>query len=117
MSTPKLSAAGGSHTTLWTAERAVSVLLLGLVPAAIACPSQTLDTLLAVSIVMHGHWGLEACVTDYVRPVIFGEFIPKASHVLLLAISATTLGGLLYFIYTDIGIANAIRKLWAIKGQ
>lgn len=66
---------------------------------------------------MHGHWGLEACVTDYVRPVIFGETIPKISHGLLLLVSATTLGGLLYFIYTDIGIANAIRKLWAIKGQ
>lgn len=117
MSVPKMSAAGGSHTTLWTAERAVSVVLLGLVPAAIACPSQALDTLLAVSIVMHGHWGLEACVTDYVRPVIFGEFIPKVAHILLLAVSAATLGGLLYFIYTDIGIANAIRKLWAIKGQ
>lgn len=112
-----MSAAGGSHTTLWTAERALSVGLLGLVPAAIACPSQVLDTLLAISVVMHGHWGLEACVTDYIRPVIFGELVAKSGHVLLLIISATTLGGLLYFIYTDIGIANAIRKLWAIKGQ
>lgn len=91
--------------------------MLGLAPAALVFPSQSLDTLLAISVVMHGHWGLEACVTDYVRPVIFGETIPKISHGLLLLVSATTLGGLLYFIYTDIGIANAIRKLWAIKGQ
>lgn len=112
-----MSAAGGSHSGLWTAERALSLALLGLAPAALAYPSQTLDTLLAVSIVMHGHWGLEACVTDYIRPVIFGEAIPKISHGLLILVSATTLGGLLYFIYTDIGIANAIRKLWAIKGQ
>lgn len=117
MSAPRFSAAGGSHTALWTAEKALSAVLIGLLPGAIACPSQALDTLLAVSIVMHGHWGLEACVTDYIRAAIFGSTIPKLAHILLLAVSATTLAGLLYFIYTDIGIGNAIRKLWAVKGQ
>lgn len=111
------SAAGGSHAGLWTAERAVSVALLGLLPAAIACPSKTLDTLLAISVVMHAHWGIEACVIDYVRPVIFGSFIPKIAPVFVIAYSALLLGGLLYFINTDIGIGQTVRKFWAIKGQ
>lgn len=107
--------ATGSHSGLWVAERAVSAGLLALLPAALAFPSQALDTLLAVSVVMHAHWGLEACVVDYVRPVIFGEVVPKVAHGALILVSALTLAGLLYLIYTDIGIANAVRKLWAIK--
>lgn len=111
------SAAGSSHAGLWTLERAISVAILGILPAALACPSKTLDTLLAVSLVMHAHWGLEAIVIDYVRPVLFGSLIPKIAPLLVVAYSAALLGGLLYFIYTDIGIAQTVRKFWAIKGQ
>lgn len=91
--------------------------LLAVVPAAIAFPSQPLDVILAVSMVMHAHWGLEAVVTDYVRPILFGSFVPKLAHILLLVFSVGTLSGLLYFIFNDIGIGKAVRKLWAIKGQ
>lgn len=59
--------------------------------------------------------GLEAVVVDYIRPILFGHTIPKIAHGLLILLSATTLGGLFYFIYHDIGIANSIRKIWAIK--
>lgn len=64
---------------------------------------------------MHAHWGLEAIVVDYVRPVLFGNVVPKLAHGLLVLFSAATLGGLLYFIYNDIGIGKAVRKLWAVK--
>lgn len=111
------SAAGGNHSGLWTAERALSVALLGILPAALAFPSKTLDTLLAISVVMHAHWGIEACVVDYVRPVLFGSVIPKIAPFLVVAYSALVLGGLLYFINTDIGISQTVRKFWAIKGQ
>lgn len=90
---------------------------MALLPAALAFPSKTLDTLLAISVVMHAHWGIEACVVDYVRPVLFGQLIPKIAPSLVVAFSALLLGGLLYFINTDIGIGQAVRKLWAIKGQ
>jgi len=116
LSAPRLSASG-KHSTLWTAERAVSVGLLAIVPAAIAFPSQPLDAVLAVSMVMHAHWGLEAVVTDYVRPILFGSFVPKLAHILLLVFSSATLAGLFYFIANDIGIGKAIRKFWAVKAQ
>ncbi|KAG4067239.1 hypothetical protein HA402_000230 [Bradysia odoriphaga] len=112
-----LQSATGKHSTLWTAERAVSAGLLAVVPAAIAFPSQPLDVILAVSMVMHAHWGLEAVVTDYVRPILFGNVVPKIAHILLLGLSSATLAGLIYFIYNDIGIGKAVRKLWAIKAQ
>lgn len=109
--------ASGNHAVLWTAERAVSAALLALLPAALIIPSKTLDTLLAISVVMHAHWGIEACVVDYVRPIIFGNVIPRMAPFFVVAFSALLLGGLLYFISTDIGIGQAVRKFWAIKGQ
>jgi len=111
------AAQGGSHVTLWTIERGLSVGLLALIPVAFIFPSPATDALLAVSIVMHQHWGLEAIVTDYVRPIIFGNTIPKVAHGILILFSAATLAGLFYFIHNDIGIVNSIKKLWAIKGK
>lgn len=116
MSAP-LQSATGKHSTLWTAERVFSAGLLAIVPAAIAFPSQPLDVILAVTMVMHAHWGLEAIVTDYVRPIMFGSLVPKLAHILLLVFSAGTLAGLCYFIFNDIGIGKAVRKFWAVKGQ
>lgn len=98
-------------------ERAFSASLLLILPAALACPSKALDTLLAITVVMHAHWGIEACVVDYIRPVIFGSVIPKIAPLFVVAFSAILLGSLLYFINTDIGISRAVRKFWTIKGQ
>ncbi|XP_055523663.1 succinate dehydrogenase [ubiquinone] cytochrome b small subunit, mitochondrial [Wyeomyia smithii] len=109
------AAAGGNHTTLWTAEKALSLALLGVLPVGMMYPSQATDAVIAVCVVMHFHWGLEAIVTDYVRPILFGHTVPKVCHALLLVVSAATLGGLFCFIHNDIGIANTIRKIWATK--
>ncbi|KAM7359761.1 succinate dehydrogenase [ubiquinone] cytochrome b small subunit, mitochondrial-like [Cochliomyia hominivorax] len=116
LSAPRLSAEGGNHTALWTIERGVSVALLAVIPAAFLLPSQTMDALLAVSLVLHTHWGIEAMVTDYVRPAVVGNVLPKVAHASLLLISMATLGGLFYMIYNDIGIAKSVKQLWAVKG-
>lgn len=111
------AAATGNHVTLWNAERALSVALIGILPVGLMFPSQAGDALMAISIVMHQYWGLEAIVTDYVRPIMFGAAVPKIAHGLLLVVSAATLGGLFYFIHNDIGIANTIRKIWSTKSK
>lgn len=59
--------------------------------------------------------GLEACVIDYVRPIIFGPAIPKITLGLLYVISAATLGGLLYYNHICIGIGRTGRRFWEIK--
>lgn len=58
MSSPKLAtaSASGHHTALWTAERVLSAGLLGIIPIALVFPSQGLDAILAVSVVIHQHW-------------------------------------------------------------
>jgi succinate dehydrogenase (ubiquinone) membrane anchor subunit len=106
-----------NHVTLWQAERALSVVLLGLVPAALIIPSQASDYLLALATVMHFHWGLEAIVTDYVRESLFGKAIPKVSHAALLLFSAATLAGLFMMAYKEQGIATTVRKIWAIEAK
>lgn len=102
---------------MWTIERGVSAVLLAILPAAIAFPSKTLDILLAVTVVMHTHWGLEAILVDYVRPVLFGPALPTLVPAVVIAFSAIFLGLLLYTISTDIGISQTIRKFWALKGH
>lgn len=51
---------------------------------------------------------------DYVRPSIFGKVIPKLAVGAVYALSFFTLGGLCYFIYTDVGIINAVKLLWKL---
>lgn len=55
-------------------------------------------------------------VADYVRPSVVGPVLPKVAHASLLLLSMATLGGLLYLVYNDIGIAKSIKKLWTVKG-
>nr|XP_037861152.1 succinate dehydrogenase [ubiquinone] cytochrome b small subunit, mitochondrial isoform X2 [Chlorocebus sabaeus] len=40
----------------WTSERVVSVLLLGLLPAAYLNPCSAMDYSLAAALTLHGHW-------------------------------------------------------------
>jgi succinate dehydrogenase (ubiquinone) membrane anchor subunit len=51
-----MAAHGHDHAKLWTAEKVLSAGLLGIIPTAFLIPSQFMDYLLAVSIVMHNHW-------------------------------------------------------------
>lgn len=51
-----LKSAHGDHSKIWTAERALAVVLAGVVPLGMMVPSQFFDTLMAVGIVMHMHW-------------------------------------------------------------
>jgi succinate dehydrogenase (ubiquinone) membrane anchor subunit len=56
VSAKQMTGHGHDHTKLWTAEKALSVGLLGIVPAAFLIPSQFMDYLLAITVVMHNHW-------------------------------------------------------------
>jgi len=56
-------------------------------------------------------------VVDYMRPSVVGTVLPKVAHIALIVISVATLGGLFYFIQNDVGLANGIKRFWAIKGK
>ncbi|XP_071535631.1 succinate dehydrogenase [ubiquinone] cytochrome b small subunit, mitochondrial [Panulirus ornatus] len=111
---PEIEQAGHDHVLHWTAERILSVVLLGTIPLAVAFPTPSVEYFLALSMTVHSHWGVEAIVVDYVRPSIFGKIIPKLAVGAVYVLSFVTLGGLCYFIYTDVGIVNAVKLLWKL---
>lgn len=94
----------------WTAERAVGVILLGLLPAAYLYPGAAVDYSLAAALTLHGHWGLGQVVTDYVK----GDTLFKVANTGLFALSALTFAGLCYFNYHDVGITKAVAMLWSL---
>ncbi|NXH16234.1 DHSD dehydrogenase, partial [Bucco capensis] len=94
----------------WTGERAVSVLLLGLLPAAYLYPGPAVDYSLAAALTLHGHWGLGQVITDYVH----GDTAIKVANTGLYVLSAVTFTGLCYFNYHDVGICKAVAMLWSL---
>uniref|UniRef100_A0A8D2MT01 Succinate dehydrogenase [ubiquinone] cytochrome b small subunit n=1 Tax=Zonotrichia albicollis TaxID=44394 RepID=A0A8D2MT01_ZONAL len=104
--------AGGSKAASlhWTGERAVSVLLLGLLPAAYLCPGPAVDYSLAAALTLHGHWGLGQVITDYVH----GDVPIKVANTGLYVLSALTFAGLCHFNYHDVGICKAVAMLWSL---
>lgn len=100
-----------AHDKLWKAERYLSVGLLGVLPAAALFPAPIMDHAVALSLVVHCHWGFEAIVNDYVRPSIFGPVIPKIAIALVYILSSLALGGLCVFNHSDIGISRAVGML------
>lgn len=104
-------AAHEDHSRLWALEKGVSAALIAVLPLAFLTPHPYLDYALALSLVTHVHWGLEAIVVDYVRPRLFGPVIPKIAIGLTYLLSILTLVGLYYFNYNDVGLAQAIRML------
>lgn len=111
---PEIEQAGHDHVLHWTAEKILAGVLLGAIPLAIAFPTPSAEYFLALSMTLHSHWGIEAIVVDYVHPAVVGKIIAKLSVGAVYGLSFLTLGALLYFIYTDVGIINAVKLLWKL---
>ena len=94
----------------WKIEKILSGVLLGLIPAALILENNILDYVLATALVVHGHWGLECIITDYIH----GPTLPKMAMGLLYVVSALTLAGLFYLNYADIGVTKAVKKIWSL---
>jgi len=94
-----------------TVERILSGALLAVLPLSFIINNSAMDYLLATSLVLHIHWGIEAITVDYIRPSIFGPVIPKIAVMLVYILSSIALSGLFYFNYTDVGLTHAIRMI------
>ncbi|XP_003741116.1 succinate dehydrogenase [ubiquinone] cytochrome b small subunit, mitochondrial [Galendromus occidentalis] len=110
----KRESSTGNHTPLWTAERAVSAALIGVTPLALAMPNPATNFLLSLALTAHIHWGMEAIAVDYVRARVVGSVLPKLAMGAVYGLSFATLGGLMYFNFTDVGLANAILMFWKL---
>jgi hypothetical protein len=99
-----------AHSKQWSLERYFSIGLLAAVPAAMVLEHQVTDHLLATGIILHSMWGLKMIVTDYIHPPAQQRAALGAVYLL----SALALIGCLYFNAVDMGLAKAIKKLWAL---
>uniref|UniRef100_A0A670I176 Succinate dehydrogenase [ubiquinone] cytochrome b small subunit n=1 Tax=Podarcis muralis TaxID=64176 RepID=A0A670I176_PODMU len=108
------SLAGSKAASLhWTGERAVSVLLLGLLPAAYLCPGPATDYSLAATLTLHGHWDLGQIGSLYLY-YVHGETSIKLANTGLYLLSALTFAGLCCFNYHDVGISRTVGMLWSL---
>ncbi|XP_037697363.1 succinate dehydrogenase [ubiquinone] cytochrome b small subunit, mitochondrial [Choloepus didactylus] len=94
----------------WTAEKAVSILILGLLPAAYFTPCSVVDYSLAAAVTIHSKWGLEEVISDYVP----GKALQKTAKAGLVTLLALSFAGLCYFNYHDVGICKAVAMLWKL---
>ncbi|XP_043937022.1 succinate dehydrogenase [ubiquinone] cytochrome b small subunit, mitochondrial [Protopterus annectens] len=107
---PNVYAVSKSASQHWRNEKALTVVLFSLFPAAFICPGPVVNYSLSAVIALHSYWGLENIITDYVH----GSATFKMAKVAILALSATTFAGLCYFNYSDVGICKAVAMLWSI---
>ncbi|CAG9826358.1 unnamed protein product [Diabrotica balteata] len=105
----------GHHAKIWPFEKLVTLSLVGLVPATFIMPNPILDDIFAGVMCLHMHWGLEGCLTDYVRPIILGPLIPKLALLLLYIVTLSTLASLLNYNHNDIGIGATFQKFWQME--
>eukprot|EP01147_Barroeca_monosierra_P000762 gene762-4052_t len=106
MSRNTTDTSGLSH---WKLERAVSVALVGLVPAAFVAPGPFVDYSLAVAMPLHTYMGMDVVLTDYVR-----DSLKPLAKFLNATIHTVTLGGLLYFNAHDVGVCEGLKMIWAL---
>ena len=111
---PKNTKEGYLH---WKNERVVSVLLLGMIPAAAVYPNIVLDHGFAVLAPLHMYWGVNAILGDYIPMVL-----PKAiTPIMLPAIKMIWLGmcvgsvlGLLYINVNDVGVTKLFSQIMTL---
>jgi succinate dehydrogenase (ubiquinone) membrane anchor subunit len=108
---PKPSAAHGSYH--WTTER---LLAAGLVPLTIApfaagSLNPTLDAVLCGAILLHSHLGFQQVVIDYIPPKAW----PNLRRFFWWGLNLATLTvgvGLYEFETNDVGVTEAIKRVW-----
>ncbi|CAG7972704.1 unnamed protein product [Penicillium salamii] len=97
----------------WSFERLVSVGLIPLTFAPFAAGSlnPVMDAVLCSLIVAHSHIGFQAAIVDYFPPHRVPKFRSLCNW-LLRAFTLTTAVGLYEFETNDVGITEALRRIW-----
>ena len=108
---PETSPSHGSYH--WTLDRLVAASLIPLTVAPFAAGSlnPTLDAVLCATILIHSHTGFQNIVVDYVPK----KRMPGVRRLFVWGLNAATavVGLALYeFETTDVGITEAIKRIW-----
>ncbi|CAF1055491.1 unnamed protein product [Didymodactylos carnosus] len=98
-----------TSSTHWKLERVVAVALLAIIPGSFVLDSSLMNYLLAGSLAMHAHWGMDTVLLDYCPR----NAMPLANAIRYI-LTAVAFAGLCYYNYNDMGLTNALKKLWAM---
>jgi succinate dehydrogenase (ubiquinone) membrane anchor subunit len=93
----------------WKVERVVAVAMLAIIPGSFVYDSALMNYLLAATMAIHAHWGMDAALIDYCPR----KALPFANLIRYL-MTAIAFGGLCYFNYNDMGLTKALKALWAL---
>lgn len=93
-------------STHWKIERVLAVSMLGVMPACLFVQGPIMDTLLSITVLLHGFWGVDGVLTDYLE-----KFVPWIHYPWYL-LTIAGLAGLIYFNYNDVGVCEAIKMVW-----
>ncbi|KAI4224618.1 MAG: hypothetical protein L6R36_004537 [Xanthoria steineri] len=100
----------------WVFERAMSAALIPLTIAPFAASSlnPVMDALLCAGIIIHSHIGFQSSIIDYVPD----KRLPKTRAFFWWALRAATVVvaiGFFEFETNDVGVTEAIKKIWTAK--
>jgi len=108
---PPTNATHGSYH--WTFERllAAGLIPLSIAPFAAGSLNPALDATLCAALLLHSHMGFQTCIIDYIPKKRY----PRAQWSLLMALNAATVlagVGLYEFETSDVGVTEAIKRVW-----
>uniref|UniRef100_A0A0N5A8K2 Succinate dehydrogenase [ubiquinone] cytochrome b small subunit n=1 Tax=Syphacia muris TaxID=451379 RepID=A0A0N5A8K2_9BILA len=103
-----------NHGPLFKIERYFAAAMVPLFPAAYFIHTPLMDTILALALTLHIHWGVWGVVNDYGRPYVLGDTLAKAVRVGAYVMTACLLAGLLVFNQNDIGLTKAFELVWSL---
>ncbi|MBE7180354.1 MAG: hypothetical protein INR71_03935 [Terriglobus roseus] len=108
---PHASPAHGSYH--WTAERLVSAAVIPLTVAPFAAGSlnPVTDAVFGALLIAHSHIGFQSCIIDYFP----AKRVPGVRRGLLWTLNAftvLTLFGLYEFETNDVGLTEAVKRIW-----
>lgn len=89
----------------------VGLVPLSVAPFAAGSLNPVMDAVLCSLLVAHSHVGFQAAIIDYFRPQRVPKFYSLCNW-LLRAFTLTTAVGLYEFETNDVGVTEALRRIW-----
>ncbi|CAF4120527.1 unnamed protein product [Rotaria sp. Silwood2] len=106
---PSQTSKGLTGSEHWKIERVVALAMLAIIPGSFVFSSVFMNYLLAVSLAIHAHWGMDVVLIDYCPR----KALPLA-NIIRYVLTTIAFAGLCYFNYNNMGLIKALKALWTM---
>ncbi|CAM4921812.1 unnamed protein product [Rotaria socialis] len=90
-------------------QPSTALAMLAVIPGSFVCDSVFMNYLLAASLAIHAHWGMDSVLIDYCPR----NALPLA-NIIRYVLTLMAFVGLCYFNYNDMGVTKALKALWSM---